>query len=101
MVDTKYVISIPLDEDESEELGFPDLENMFRFMEILLDKGLDIDQIIIPEGSLIQIFCWGDANILSGYVVAQRRGVKDGRPETPRAFQQKNFGKKLDFFEKF
>ena len=25
MVDTKYVISIPLDEDESEELGFPDL----------------------------------------------------------------------------
>ena len=41
------------DEEESEELGFPDLENMFRFMEILLDKGLDIDQIIIPEGSLI------------------------------------------------
>ena len=36
MVDTKYVISIPLDEDESEELGFPDLENMFRFMEILM-----------------------------------------------------------------
>ena len=42
-----------MDEEESEELGFPDLENMFRFMEILLDKGLDIDQIIIPEGSLI------------------------------------------------
>ena len=53
MIDTKYVISIPLDEEESEELGFPDLENMFRFMEILLEKGLDIDQIIIPEGSLI------------------------------------------------
>ena len=56
MMDTKYVISIPLDEDESEELGFPDLENMFRFVEILLDNGLDIDQIIIPEGSLIYIF---------------------------------------------
>ena len=53
MIDTKYVISIPLDEEESEELGFPDLENMFRFMEILLEKGLHIDQIIIPEGSLI------------------------------------------------
>ena len=59
MVDTKYVISIPLDEDESEELGFPDLENMFRFMEILLNNGLDIDQINIPEGSLIQIFLLG------------------------------------------
>ena len=53
MVDTKYVISIPLDEDEREELGFPDLENMFRFVEILLDNGLEIDQINIPEGSLI------------------------------------------------
>ena len=43
----------------------------------------------------------GGSVILSILVVARQRGVKDGRPETPRAFQQKNFGKKLDFFEKF
>ena len=60
MFDSKHVLSIILDgnwrvsgDDESEELGFSDVENMFRYVDILLEKGVDIDQIFFPENSLI------------------------------------------------
>ena len=60
MFDSKYVLSIILDgnwwvsgDDESEELGFSDVENMFRYVDGLLEKGVDIDQIFFPENSLI------------------------------------------------
>ena len=55
MVDTKYVISIPLDDEPGEdmELGFPDLENMFRFLEHMMESGVDISRVILPEGSLV------------------------------------------------
>ena len=49
-----YIISIPLDDEsgEFEELGFPDTENMYGFLALLLEDGFDISQIILPEGSL-------------------------------------------------
>jgi hypothetical protein len=55
MNDCKFVISIPLDDEpgESEELGFPDLENMYGFLELLLEDGFDVSKIILPEGSLV------------------------------------------------
>ncbi len=53
--DTKYVISIPLDDEpgEFETLGFPDLDNMYGFLNLLSENGLDVSRIILPEGSLV------------------------------------------------
>mgnify|MGYP003126479109 FL=1 len=55
MVDTKYVISIPLDDEPGEdmELGFPGLENMFGFLEHMMESGVDISRFVLPEGSLV------------------------------------------------
>ena len=55
MSDFKYVISIPLDDEpgEYETLGFPDLDNMYGFLSLLLENGLDVSRIILPEGSLV------------------------------------------------
>ena len=51
----EYVISIPLADEpgEFQDLGFPDTENMFRFLEMLVEHGKDISNIILPEGSLV------------------------------------------------
>ena len=51
MVDTKYVISIPLDDEPGEdmELGFPDLENMFGFLEHMMESGVDISRFVLPD----------------------------------------------------
>ena len=50
MFDSKYVLSIILDgnwrvsgDDESEELGFSSVEDMFIYVDGLLEKGVDID----------------------------------------------------------
>ena len=50
-----YVISIPLDDDpgEYDEVSFPDTENMYGFLNLLLEDGFDVSRIILPEGSLI------------------------------------------------
>ena len=61
MSDSKYIISILLDKDwkitgdeETMELGFPDIDNMYGFVDKLVsEKGLDIDQIIFPENTLV------------------------------------------------
>jgi len=61
MSDSKYVISILLDRNwkisgdvETMELGFPDIDNMYGFVDKLVsEKGLDIDQIIFPENTLM------------------------------------------------
>ena len=55
MSDIKYVISIPLDDEpgEYETLGFPDLDNMYGFLNLLSEKGLDVSRIILPESSLV------------------------------------------------
>ena len=52
----KYVISIPLDGEETGETmecGFPDTENMYGFLSMLEDDGYDVSRISIPEGTLI------------------------------------------------
>ena len=50
-----YVISIPLDDDpgEYDEVSFPDTENMYGFLNLLLEDGFDVSRIILQEGSLI------------------------------------------------
>ena len=60
MSDSKYIISILLDrnwkisgDEETMELGFPDIDNMYGFVETLIDKGFDIDNIIFPENTLM------------------------------------------------
>tara|TARA_R100001443_G_scaffold103613_1_gene112028 strand:+ start:124 stop:306 length:183 start_codon:yes stop_codon:yes gene_type:complete len=60
MFDSKHVLSIILDgnwrvsgDDESKELGFSSVEDMFIYVDGLLEKGVDIDQIFFPENSLI------------------------------------------------
>ena len=55
MSDIKYVISIPLDDEpgEYESLGFPDLDNMYGFLNLLSEDGLDVSRIILPENSLV------------------------------------------------
>ena len=60
MSDSKYVISILLDrnwkisgDEETMELGFPDLENMFGFLEHMMESGVDISRFVLPEGSLV------------------------------------------------
>jgi len=51
----EYVISIPLGDEpgEFEELGFPDTENMYGFLDLLLEDGFDVSKIILPESSLV------------------------------------------------
>ena len=55
MSEVNYVISIPLDEESGEfqELGFPDTDNMYGFLDLLLEDGFDVSRIILPEGSLV------------------------------------------------
>ena len=55
MSEYKYMISIPLDDEpgEYETLGFPDLDNMYGFLSLLSENGLDVSRIILPEGSLV------------------------------------------------
>jgi hypothetical protein len=48
-----YIISIPIDDGEDEELCFPDTENMYGFLDMLSESGKDISDIIIPAGALI------------------------------------------------
>lgn len=48
-----YIISIPIEDGEDEELCFPDTENMYGFLDLLTESGKDISDIIIPEGGLI------------------------------------------------
>ena len=43
-----YIISIPMDDGEDEELCFPDTENMYGFLNMLVEDGKDISEIIIP-----------------------------------------------------
>ena len=54
MSDFKYVISIPLDDEpgEYETLSFPDLDNMYGFLNLCSENGLDVSRIILPESSL-------------------------------------------------
>jgi hypothetical protein len=48
-----YIISIPIEETgEVEQYGFPDTENMYGFLDLLVNDGFDISNIILPEGSL-------------------------------------------------
>jgi len=51
----EYVISIPLADEPGEfkDLSFPDTENMFNFLDLLVEHGKDISNIILPEGSLV------------------------------------------------
>ena len=55
MSDIKYVISIPLDDEpgEYESLGFPDLDNMYGFLNLLSEDGLYVSRIILPENSFV------------------------------------------------
>ena len=40
--------------EETMELGFPDIDNMYGFVDKLVsENGLDIDQIIFPENTLM------------------------------------------------
>ena len=48
-----YIISIPMEDGEDEELCFPDTENMYGFLNMLVEDGKDISEIIIPEGGLV------------------------------------------------
>ena len=48
-----YIISIPMEDGEDEELCFPDTENMYGFLALLVEEGKDIEDIIIPEGGLV------------------------------------------------
>ena len=52
MFDSKHVLSIILDgnwrvsgDDESEELGFSNVEDMFIYVDKLLEKGVDIFRV--------------------------------------------------------
>ena len=49
----EYIISIPMEDGEDEELCFPDTENMYGFLDLLSESGKDISNIIIPEGGLV------------------------------------------------
>ena len=51
----EYVISIPLGDEpgEFEEVCFPDTENMYRYLDLLLEDGFDVSRIILPESSLV------------------------------------------------
>jgi len=51
----EYVISIPLGDEpgEFEEVSFPDTENMYGYLDLLLENGFDVSSIILPESSLV------------------------------------------------
>jgi len=51
----EYVISLPLGDEpgEFQELSFPDTENMYGFLDLLLEDGFDVSSIILPERSLV------------------------------------------------
>jgi hypothetical protein len=51
----EYVISLPLGDEpgEFEEVSFPDTENMYGFLDLLLEDGFDVSKIILPESSLV------------------------------------------------
>jgi|TARA_B100000959_G_scaffold215806_1_gene227256 hypothetical protein len=43
-----YIITIPIEDGTEEELAFPDTENMYGFLNMLVEDGKDISEIIIP-----------------------------------------------------
>ena len=51
----EYVISIPLGDEPGEflEYCFPDTENMYGYLDLLLENGFDVSSIILPESSLV------------------------------------------------
>ena len=48
-----YIITIPMEDGEDEQLCFPDTENMYGFLDLLSETGKDISKIIIPEDGLV------------------------------------------------
>lgn len=49
----EYIISIPMEDGETEELAFPDTANMYMFLDLLSETADDISDVIIPEGGYV------------------------------------------------
>ena len=46
-------VILPTNKGPIKEVSFPDTENMYGFLDLLLEDGFDVSRIILPESSLV------------------------------------------------
>ena len=45
----EYIIEMMDEDGESEMYGFPDTENMYKFLDMLSEDGICIEDVILPQ----------------------------------------------------